>query len=136
MPMKSQAQRAYLHIHEPDVADEFEKATPKGKKLPKHVREMPHLDSDHGPVDLRIERYPIPQAGKSELMRDFQKTGLAGMQGGKWFHFKPDHTMAEVTPQQAAELPRLPDDWGNYAIIASGDTTPRMADVFKGGGKK
>ena len=36
--MVSQAQRAYLHIHHPDVAAEFEAATPKGKKLPKHVR--------------------------------------------------------------------------------------------------
>jgi hypothetical protein len=32
--MVSQAQRAYLHIHEPEVAKEFEEATPKGKKLP------------------------------------------------------------------------------------------------------
>lgn len=38
MPMVSQAQRAYLHIHQPEVAAEFEAATPKGKKLPKHVR--------------------------------------------------------------------------------------------------
>jgi hypothetical protein len=37
MPMKSQAQRAYLHIHHPEVAKEFEKATPKGKELPKKV---------------------------------------------------------------------------------------------------
>lgn len=36
MPMKSQAQRAYLHIHDPKVAAEFEKSTPKGKKLPKY----------------------------------------------------------------------------------------------------
>jgi hypothetical protein len=35
--MKSRAQRAYLHIHHPKVAAEFEKATPKGKKLPAHV---------------------------------------------------------------------------------------------------
>src|SRR5579883_2288843 len=37
MPMRSQAQRAYLHIHHPEIAAEFERATPKGKKLPKHV---------------------------------------------------------------------------------------------------
>lgn len=35
--MVSQAQRAYLHIHHPEVAAEFEAATPKGKKLPYHV---------------------------------------------------------------------------------------------------
>lgn len=44
MPMQSQAQRAYLHIHEPEVAARFERDTPKGKKLPKHAakkRRMP-----------------------------------------------------------------------------------------------
>ena len=35
MPMKSKAQRAYLHANKPGVAKEFESKTPKGKKLPK-----------------------------------------------------------------------------------------------------
>ena len=38
MPMKSQKQRAYLWIHEPEVAKKFEKETPKGKKLPEKVK--------------------------------------------------------------------------------------------------
>lgn len=38
MPIRSQAQRAYLHIHHPEVAAQFEAETPKGIKLPKHVR--------------------------------------------------------------------------------------------------
>lgn len=37
MPMKSQAQRAFLHMHYPEIAAEFEKHTKKGKKLPYHV---------------------------------------------------------------------------------------------------
>jgi hypothetical protein len=37
MPFKSQAQRAYMHIHHPRIADRWEDHTPKGKKLPKHV---------------------------------------------------------------------------------------------------
>ena len=36
MPFKSQAQRGYLYIHHPELAKEFEAATPKGKKLPYH----------------------------------------------------------------------------------------------------
>ncbi len=36
--MKSQAQRGYLWANNPKVAKEFEKKTPKGKKLPKHVK--------------------------------------------------------------------------------------------------
>ena len=42
MPMKSQAQRAYLWMHEPEVAKEFEKATPKNAKLPYHVKHALH----------------------------------------------------------------------------------------------
>ncbi len=41
MPMKSQAQRAYLHANEPEVAEEFEKHTPKSKKLPRKVTKNP-----------------------------------------------------------------------------------------------
>jgi hypothetical protein len=38
MPFKSSAQRAYMFIHHPDIAKEFQAATPKGTKLPKHVK--------------------------------------------------------------------------------------------------
>jgi hypothetical protein len=38
MPMKSQAQRAYLWANNPKVAKEFEAHTPKGQKLPKRVK--------------------------------------------------------------------------------------------------
>jgi len=39
MPMRSKAQRAFLHANEPEVAKKFEKETPKGKRLPKKVSE-------------------------------------------------------------------------------------------------
>lgn len=37
MPMRSKAQRRFLHARHPDVADKFEKETPKGENLPEHV---------------------------------------------------------------------------------------------------
>ena len=37
MPLKSQAQAAYLKHHHPEVFKEFAAATPKGKKLPYRV---------------------------------------------------------------------------------------------------
>jgi len=37
-PMKSKAQRRFLHATDPTLADEFEKKTPKGKKLPEKVK--------------------------------------------------------------------------------------------------
>ena len=38
MPFVSNAQRKYLFAKEPEVAKEFAAATPKGKKLPEHVK--------------------------------------------------------------------------------------------------
>jgi hypothetical protein len=38
MPFKSKAQRRYLYAKHPEVAKEFESKTPKGKKLPQHVK--------------------------------------------------------------------------------------------------
>ena len=38
MPMKSQAQRAYLWANNPRIAKRFESHMPKGKPLPKHVK--------------------------------------------------------------------------------------------------
>ena len=36
--MESQAQRSYLWAKHPKIAKEFEKYTPKGAKLPEHVK--------------------------------------------------------------------------------------------------
>jgi hypothetical protein len=38
MPFKSKAQRGYLYANEPEVAKEFQAATPKGAKLPYKVK--------------------------------------------------------------------------------------------------
>jgi len=39
MPFLSQAQRAWMYANNPKMAEEFEAATPKGKKLPKRVKQ-------------------------------------------------------------------------------------------------
>jgi hypothetical protein len=38
MPFKSKAQRGFLFANNPKVAAEFAKSTPKGAKLPEHVK--------------------------------------------------------------------------------------------------
>lgn len=38
MPFQSQAQRRFLYATDPKLAKEFEAATPKGAKLPEHVK--------------------------------------------------------------------------------------------------
>ena len=40
--MKSQKQRAYLWAKHPKVAAEFEKETPKGRKLPRKITGSRH----------------------------------------------------------------------------------------------
>lgn len=42
MPFKSQAQRAFMYANHPKLAEEFEKKTLKGKKLPEHVKKKTH----------------------------------------------------------------------------------------------
>lgn len=38
MPFKSQSQRKYMYANKPKLAKEYEKKTPKGKKLPKRTK--------------------------------------------------------------------------------------------------
>lgn len=38
MPFKSQAQRGFMYSQHPELAKEFESATPKGTKLPYKVK--------------------------------------------------------------------------------------------------
>jgi hypothetical protein len=38
MPIKSKAQRRFLHATDPELAKKFEEETPKKAKLPEHVR--------------------------------------------------------------------------------------------------
>jgi hypothetical protein len=38
MPFQSQAQRGFMYAKHPELAKEFEAATPKGKKLPYHKK--------------------------------------------------------------------------------------------------
>lgn len=40
MPFKSKAQRAFMYANHPTIAKRFEAHTPKGTKLPKHVKKQ------------------------------------------------------------------------------------------------
>jgi hypothetical protein len=48
MPFKSQKQRAWMYSNKPEMAKEWESATPKGKKLPKRVKKKPHRGKKGG----------------------------------------------------------------------------------------
>lgn len=38
MPFLSKAQRRYMYANHPEIAEKWEKETPKRKKLPEHVK--------------------------------------------------------------------------------------------------
>lgn len=38
MPFKSEAQRRWMYENKPEMAKEYEQATPKGRKLPERVQ--------------------------------------------------------------------------------------------------
>lgn len=40
MPFVSKAQRGYMYKFHPEIAKEFQAATPKGAKLPEHVMKL------------------------------------------------------------------------------------------------
>lgn len=48
MPFRSQAQRRFLFAKHPDIAREFAAATPKGAKLPEHVKEASAAPAPEG----------------------------------------------------------------------------------------
>lgn len=43
MPFESQAQRRWMYANKPEMAKEWEAATPKGKKLPERKHKKPTL---------------------------------------------------------------------------------------------
>lgn len=44
MPFVSQAQRKWMYANKPSMAKRWEAHTPKGKKLPEHVKEAAYMD--------------------------------------------------------------------------------------------
>jgi hypothetical protein len=38
IPFKSKSQRRFMYSQHPEIAKEFEAHTPKGKRLPEHVK--------------------------------------------------------------------------------------------------
>lgn len=69
MPMRSQAQRAYLHIHHPKIATRWEKHTPDDVKLPKHVKEMFGESLDDVPETENNDELPDPIESGDEFRK-------------------------------------------------------------------
>lgn len=68
-------------------------------------------------IDFRVENYG-PAVHDPLVRAWWNDTGFAGRcpTCGGWIHFTIRSKRA-ITPDEAAALPQLPDDWANNAII-------------------
>jgi hypothetical protein len=144
MPFKSEAQRRYLFAKEPEVAKEFAKATPKGKKLPEHVKKS-HV---RGIADA-LERFGFKQAAEELRLkiptRTFHGLDAAHKPNADRSTKKADEantadTLAQMLEQIDASA--SPDaqlaakdpldrstSWGSPSNLAAGDTAGRLSDM-------
>lgn len=98
---------------------------------------MPHIDAnidvsgEHlGIVDLRIERYPIPEDEKKKLFKSFSEDGVVGKFKEKLIHFKPDYSAEIIDNFLASKFSRLPDGWEDHIIVVNESKLPSMKKVF------
>lgn len=144
MPFRSEAQRRYLFANHPDVAREFADATPKGKKLPEHVKKS-HV---RGVTDA-LERFGFKQAAeelrlkipartfhgfdaahKAESERGAKKAAnedtadtLAEILGQMNTTTSPDQQLAGKDPLDRSTA------WGSPSNLAGGDAASRLSDM-------
>lgn len=145
MPFRSEAQRRFLFAKHPDVAREFADATPKGTKLPDHVKKA----YDLGAADA-FKRFGFKTASAEIRLkiptRQFHGWDAAfkstddGDDKGKSANDATADTLADllekvpapVTPN-AQLLARDKLDrstaWGSPSNMAGGDTASRLSDM-------
>lgn len=77
-PFVSKAQRAYLYANHPDIAAEFEKHTPKGKKLPRRVKNRKLAANARNPLRLDPTRtITLRRAFATQLRKAFSELKVA-----------------------------------------------------------
>jgi hypothetical protein len=79
--------------------------------------EMPHLDNSEW-IDLRIERYPISQDQKKELMKAIHLSNGVYAKTSKGDVVFDRDGQRQPKPGEDKSLPHLPDNWEQFAIKA------------------
>lgn len=142
MPFKSEAQRRYLFAKHPEVAQEFAAATPKGKKLPEHVKKSYVL----GIADA-LGRFGLKQASEEIRLkipnREFHGWDAAFKSEGDRNTKRAEETaddlaklLAQIdapmgpTAQTASKDPLdRTTAWGAPSNLSAGDTANRLSDM-------
>jgi hypothetical protein len=149
MPFKSEAQRRYLFAKEPAVAEEFAKETPKGKKLPEHIKKanlrgvlsaLEHFGFKQASEELRLKIPSRTFHGLDAAHRpDSKRAG-----NGAAPDAPPDEGTSDALEAQLEQLetPVPPGDqvaardpldrqtaWGAPSNLSAGDTANRLSDM-------
>ncbi len=79
MPYKSKDQRAYLHIHHPEIAEKWDKEYPKSahsKTLPKDIDNMKNKEDGKWIQDAKIKKGTLTKAYPKLAKDGFSKKEL------------------------------------------------------------
>jgi hypothetical protein len=100
-PMKSQAQRRFLHAVHPDIAEEFESKTPAGKKLPEHAKKKKKYEL---PLGSRLKWGAKRWAKRAALAGGGVLGGAAYVKAKQAKKEYDTLRSAGFTPQEASEI--------------------------------
>ncbi len=146
MPFKSEAQRRFLFAKHPDVAREFAAATPKGAKLPEHVKKA----YARGRADA-LAKFGLSTVGE-ELRLKIPSRSFHGFDAATKDKSKPEPEKKANSPDghantiadllSALPTPRSPLDqvssrdpldrttaWGAPSSLSAGDAASRLSDM-------
>lgn len=138
MPFRSEAQRRYLFAKHPDVAREFAAATPKGTRLPEHVKKAHAVGAADALAYFKLAGEELRLKIPSRTFHGFEaaKKTVAKSAGNG---IDAD-ALAEAL--NAIQAPRTPGDetrardpldrtpaWGAPSNLSGGDAGSRVSDL-------
>lgn len=81
---------------------------------------MPHVEYEENDfiIDFQIEKYPISQEEKKELLKSFKLTGVVGysLKRKEWM-FMNYYKFRPAEKNEIDNLPLLPTGWEDYMVI-------------------
>jgi hypothetical protein len=116
MPFKSKAQRRYMYANLPKIAKRWSKHTPKGKKLPEHVKESSMKDAiESKDVSYNLEAKHISFPSKNKAVATYRYNSKKD-NVDVFLYFTTGKTFEEV-------------DFSHLTIKDQGDTNPKSNSV-------
>ena len=146
VPFKSESQRRWMYANDPEMAKEWSAHTPKGKKLPEHVKKSYFLGAA-----AALDRFGLKTAAE-ELRLKIPSRTFHGWDAAHKNEATREGKRAEAEPEANAdslaqiftklEVPKSPlaqdpakdpldrsTAWGAPSNLAAGDAGSRLSDM-------